>query len=301
MERALIFITILAMPKFAAGQEIDLGDGPESFGALAVGADLGYGGMVSAGTQAEADNTALNECQAVDTGCAIVARFGNDVCVAVAVNDGTGPFGWATGTNAQATADAAIDECVAAGGGRKCAVGKFACNGDAIASETDSSWSGSIAQSVVEQSCPRARVPPSDETCEAVLRRGQGEIESDDDPRAESCWIETQNQAGCWVFTDYLVYIWGAVPWLPSVSWSGDCVEGRAHGPGTESIEYYSPSRARSYDYTDRGAHAEGKRQGEWSLHGSWQYLGNDYRETAVFRDGICQSRNRPTTNATWC
>ena len=113
------------------------GDGPDPFGALAIGEDLGYGGIVSAVTQAEADDNALSECGSVDSDCSIVARFGPDTCVAIARDDEAGLLGWATGPDSQETADEAIDECMA-GGGSVCTVGDFACNGG-----TDSTADGS--------------------------------------------------------------------------------------------------------------------------------------------------------------
>ena len=115
---------------FDSGQVWLAGDGPDPFGALAIGEDLGYGGIVSAVTQAEADDNALSECGSVDSDCSIVARFGPDTCVAIARDEGAGLLGWATGPDSQETADEAIDECMA-GGGSVCTVGDFACNGGA--------------------------------------------------------------------------------------------------------------------------------------------------------------------------
>ena len=121
---------------FDSGQVGLVGYGPDYFGALAIGEDLGYGGVVSAVTQAEADYDALSECGSVDSGCSIVARFGADTCVAVARDDEAGLLGWATGPDSQETTDAAIDECMAEGGSA-CSAWDFACNG-ATASTNDS-------------------------------------------------------------------------------------------------------------------------------------------------------------------
>ena len=116
---------------FDSGQVWLVGEGPALFGALAIGEDLGYGGIVSTATQREADAAALSECSSVDSGCEIVARFGADMCVAVARDDEAGWIGWAAGPDSQETTEAAIDECMA-GGGSRCTVEDFACNGATV-------------------------------------------------------------------------------------------------------------------------------------------------------------------------
>ena len=135
---------------FDSGQVWLAGEGPALFGALAIGEDLGYGGIVSTATQRDADAAALSECGSVDSDCEIVARFGADTCVAVARDDEAGWIGWATGPDSQETNDAAISECMA-GGGSSCAVGDFACNGEtAGVAATDSAERTRFAYAIGE-------------------------------------------------------------------------------------------------------------------------------------------------------
>ena len=129
---------------FGRGQVWLVGESPEYFGALAIGADLGYGGMVSVETQEEADKAALSNCSTVDSGCAIVARFGADMCVAVAVDDAAGTLGWATGPDSQETANVAINECIADGGGGNCSIRDFACNSVNVSSADSTGFAHAI-------------------------------------------------------------------------------------------------------------------------------------------------------------
>ena len=201
------------LAQFDSGQVWLLGEGPELFGALAVGDELGYGGVVSATTQAEADYDAMNECGSVDSDCEIVACFGADTCVAVARDDEAGWIGWATGPDSQETNDAAISECMA-GGGSSCAAGDFACNGaTASVAATDSAERTRFAYAIGETGATDDQF----DVCNYV-----------DTIFVYWCWSELQSHPGCFFWVDEWMELRDAM-----ATWTGQCVDGKTNGNGT--------------------------------------------------------------------
>ena len=109
--------------------------------------------------------------------------------------------------------------------------------------------------------------PPPDETCEAMALRDDRYF----------CWVETDNQPGCWVLTERLAF--GN---LGTVNWSGSCQEGRAQGAGTAEWNWVNNS-GRPYNSLEQGVYTNGIRQGEWSSHVT----------TTGYREGITLRRRR--------
>ena len=193
---------------FDSGQIWLVGEGPELFGALAIGDDLGYGGIVNTATQADADDAALSECGSVDSGCEIVARFGADMCVAVATDDEAGWIGWAAGPDSQETSEAAIDECMAVGGSG-CTVEDLACTG-ATANIADGAEHTRFANAVAAEA-PVASAPttPSGPLCA--------------DTTEEACWMVHDTLPDC--------YIWNPRPQSYELDiWAGQCSGGLGTG-----------------------------------------------------------------------
>ena len=239
---------------FDSGQVWLAGEGPALFGALAIGEDLGYGGIVSTATQRDADAAALSECGSVDSDCEIVARFGADTCVAVARDDEAGWIGWATGPDSQETNDAAISECMA-GGGSSCAVGDFACNGaTAGVAATDSAERTRFAYAIGETGATDDQI----DVCTF-----------DDTIFVYWCWSELQSHPGCFFWVDQWMELRDAM-----ATWTGQCVDGRTNGNGTLAWTL----SVGSYNFT--GGFIDGKRSGHWVERRS------DFTSEGAFVDG---------------
>ena len=122
MTRSLICIAILSVPLNAVGQEAG-----QSFGALAVGDNHGYGVTVDYPTQSDADTAALNECRSRDEGCEILERFEGGICFAVSSTEDADLFDWAIRAELQEASTDAQRYCVGRGG-RGCRITDTGCS-----------------------------------------------------------------------------------------------------------------------------------------------------------------------------
>ena len=85
------------------------------------------------------------------------------------------------------------------------------------------------------------------------LKFGGGEM-CDGKPRGSACWLELENQPGCYLWVNYLLV-------NQANTWSGECVDELAEGTG-EIKRVYGGNRDNSS--TDTGQLQHGKRQGKW-------------------------------------
>ena len=247
MNRTLLYLTVLASPLSAAGQ--DLG---EHFGAFAAGDNLGYGGTTDAATQALADSGALEQCRALDTGCEILARFGEGVCFAVAIAVPVEALGWATAPELQQARTGAVQQCVDYGGGRACRVTDADCNGAPV----DAAAHAEAPQQIPAES--QQQVP------EHVL---EGARCDENNGGLRDCWAEVPGHSGCYVWFPRrppaggsgLVYY--GMP-LTAFSWEGQCLNGFAHGHWLLTLDpqwYAEPVRE-----IIQGSFVQGKMHGDW-------------------------------------
>ena len=73
-----------------------------------------------------------------------------------------------------------------------------------------------------------------------------------------SCWMELENQPGC--------YLWnGGLAENATVTWSGDCSAGLAQGTGSRTWSY-TRDDGKPFSYTSTGELRDGKENGHWTL-----------------------------------
>ena len=72
-----------------------------------------------------------------------------------------------------------------------------------------------------------------------------------------SCWMELENQPGC--------YLWnGGLAENATVTWSGDCSAGLAQGTGSRTWSY-TRDDGKPFSYTSTGELRDGKENGHWT------------------------------------
>ncbi len=93
----------------------------------------------------------------------------------------------------------------------------------------------------------------------------------------DGCWLAVADRDGC--------YVWKHNPRREeSVTWSGDCQDGRASGSGTEVRTFLSRSYGRVTDSHD-GTYEDGLRNGHWVEH--FEYTGSGVIEEGPYVDGM--------------
>ena len=130
---------------------------------------------------------------------------------------------------------------------------------------------------------------------------------------AEMCWTEVLNRPGCQIFLgamfpEHGVY-WGPdLLWVDRPEWSGECIDGLAHGEvvvrvgedvgrtRTVTIRYFKGKRnslsaqwevewLASSGYCDmKGKYEDGLRQGKWTMSCTGAYVGSD--DYVIYQDG---------------
>ena len=249
MNRTLLYLTVLASPLSAASQ--DLG---EHFGSFAAGDNLGYGGTTDAATQALADSGALDQCRARDTGCEILARFGEGVCFAVAIAEPVEALGWATAPELQQARTGAVQQCIDYGGGRACRVTDADCNSERVDA-------GAVAGAGAPQQIPAESQQQVPEQVSIGARCDEN------NSGLRDCWAEVPGHSGCYVWFPRrppaggfgLVY-YGRP--LTMFAWEGQCLDGFAHGHWLLTLdpEFRDPPSREIV----QGSFVQGKMHGRW-------------------------------------